>query len=137
MSLLEQDTTKMGQVDKKTVKQLEFETSGNNMEYEVKGICDSAVYARELEAGHLLGLYYLVLWKNYPEDESTWETAAAVQHLQNLVSTCYKDHSNKPTATSPPIDVASPMAKYNALPNVKGKRKRGWLIGSMRKKVKH
>ena len=60
ISLLEQDTTRKGRVDEKTAEQLEFEAGGNNEEYKVEGICDSAVYARELEAGYLLGLYYLV-----------------------------------------------------------------------------
>ena len=100
-------------------------------------ICDSAVYARESEAGHLLGLYYLVSWKGYPEDESTWEPASAVQHLRKLVSTFHKDHPDKPTATSPPIDLAPPMAKRTAPPNVNGKRKRGQPVGSVRKKAKH
>ena len=54
--LLEQNTTKKGQVNNM---QLEFEAS-NDKEYEVDGIWDSAVYARE-SAGQLLGLYYLVL----------------------------------------------------------------------------
>ena len=39
--------------------QLEFE-AGNNKEYKVDGIRDSAVYAKE-SASQLLGLYYLVL----------------------------------------------------------------------------
>ena len=65
-------------MDKKIVEQLEFEAGGDNKEYEVEGIRDSAVYARELEASHLPGLYYLVFWKNYPEDENTWEPASAV-----------------------------------------------------------
>ena len=66
MSLLEQDTTRKGRMDEKIAEQLEFEASGNNKEYEVEGICNSAVYARELEAGYLPGLYYLVSWKCYP-----------------------------------------------------------------------
>ena len=61
--------------------QLNFEfEAGDNKEYEVDGIRDSAVYARE-SAGQLLGLYYLVLWKGYPEEENTWEPASAIQHL--------------------------------------------------------
>ena len=47
MSLLEQDTTKKGRVDETT--QMDFET-GDNEEYEVEGIWDSAVYAMESEA---------------------------------------------------------------------------------------
>ena len=51
--------------------QLNFEfEAGNNKEYEVDGIRDSAVYARE-SAGQLPGLYYLVLWKGYPEEKNT------------------------------------------------------------------
>ena len=60
MSLLKQDTTRKGRMDEKIAEQLEFEASGNNKEYKVEGICDSAVYIRKSEAGHLPGLYYLV-----------------------------------------------------------------------------
>ena len=60
MSLLEQDTTRKGRVEEKIAEQLEFETGSDNKEYEVEGICNSVVYARELEAGHLPGLYYRV-----------------------------------------------------------------------------
>ena len=56
--------------------QLEFE-AGNNKEYEVDDIWDSAVYARE-SAEQLSWLYYLVLWKSYPEEENTWEHALAI-----------------------------------------------------------
>ena len=60
VSLLEPDTIRKGQIDAKTAEQLEFESGGNNKEYKVEGICDSAVYARELEVGHLPGFYYLI-----------------------------------------------------------------------------
>ncbi len=69
MSLLEQDTTSKKRVDE-TTSRLEFESDGDGEEYEVKAIRDSAVYARESE-GHLLGLYYLVSWKGYLEEENT------------------------------------------------------------------
>ena len=59
-------------MDEKTAEQLEFEAGGNNKEYEVEGIHDSTIYVRELESGHLPGLYYLVSWKGYLEDENTW-----------------------------------------------------------------
>ena len=58
VSLLEQDTTKKGRVND-TQLDFEFEV-GNEKEYEVDGIWDSAVYARE-SAGQLPRLYYLVL----------------------------------------------------------------------------
>ena len=69
VSLLEQDTTKKGQVND-TQLNFEFE-AGDDKEYEVDGIRDSAVYARE-SAGQLPGLYYLVSWKGYPEEKNTW-----------------------------------------------------------------
>ena len=71
MSLLEQDTTRKGRVDKE-VKQMEFNAGDDDSrEYEVEAIWDSAVYTRESESGHLLGLHYLVSWKGYPEEENT------------------------------------------------------------------
>ena len=50
--------------------QLGFE-AGNNKEYEVNGIWDSAVYVKESATKQLLGFYYLVLWKGYLEEENT------------------------------------------------------------------
>ena len=68
VSLLEQDTTKKGRVNDM---QLDFEfEAGNDKEYEVDGIWDSAVYAKE-SAGQLPGLYYLILWKGYLEKKNT------------------------------------------------------------------
>ena len=78
VSLPEQDTTKKGRVND-THLDFEFEV-GDDKEYEVDGIWDSVVYAKE-SAGQLPGLYYLVLWKDYPEEENTREPASAIQHL--------------------------------------------------------
>ena len=124
-------------MDEKIVEQLEFEAGGNNKEYKVEGICDSAVYTRKSKASHLPGLHYLISWKSYSENESTWEPASEVQHFRKLFSTFYKNHPNKPTATSPPIDLALPIAKCTALPNINGKRKHGQPVGSVRKKAKY
>ena len=57
MLLLEQDTTKKEQVDKK-ITELEFETS-NSKKYKMEAIWNSTVYTNKAES-HLLGLYYLV-----------------------------------------------------------------------------
>ena len=89
----------------------ELDAGDDSGEYEVEVIRDSAVYARESESGHLSGLYYLVSWKGYPEEENTWEPASAVQHLRKLICLFHKDHPDKPTATSPAIDTAPPMAR--------------------------
>ena len=69
--LLEQDTTKKGRMSKK-VPELDVGDEDSE-EYKVEAIWDSAVYANKLESGHLLGLYYLVAWKGYPEEENTWK----------------------------------------------------------------
>ena len=59
ISLLGQDNTKKGQVNNM---QLDFEfEAGNNKGYEVDGIWDSTVYAKESVTRQLPGLYYLVL----------------------------------------------------------------------------
>ena len=125
MSLLEQDTTRKERVDEKTT-QLEFEAGdGDGEEFEVEGIRDSAVYVGESE-GQLLGLYYLVSWKGYPEEENTWEPASAVQHLRKLISTFHRGNPEKPTVTSPPTDIAPPMARPTVRPEAPAtKRKRG------------
>ena len=103
MSLLEQDTTR---------KRREFSVPefkpGNDKEYEVEAIRDSAVYAKEAD-GHLPGLYYLVTWKGYPEKENI--SSSAIMHLRKMVSTFYKEYPEKLTVTSVTLDSALPMAK--------------------------
>ena len=137
MLLLERDTTRKKRVDEK-VTELDFEV-GDSKEYKVEAIWDSAVYAMESESGHLPGLYYLVAWKGYPEEENTWEPISAVQHLRKLISSFHKDHPEKPTATSPPVDFALPMAKPTVKPTAKAttKRKRGRSANSVSKRAKN
>ena len=66
MSLLEQDITRKG----REFSVPEFEPGNDNKKYKVEAIRNSAVYAKEAD-GHLPGLYYLVAWKGYPEEENT------------------------------------------------------------------
>ena len=124
-------------MDKKIAKKLEFKISRDNKEYELEVICNSPVDARESEAGHLSGLYNLVSQKDYPKNKNIWEPTSVVQHLRKLVSIFHKNHPNKPTAISLTIDLASPIDKRTASPNVNGKQKYGQLVGSIRKKAKH
>ena len=131
--LLEQNTTKKKQMNNI---QQEFE-AGNNKEYEVDGIRDSAIYTRE-SAGQLPRLYHLVSWKSYPKKENTWELALVIRHLWKLVIAYHKDNPERPTATSAPVDMAPPMARPSVLPRLTAKpttdilikRKQGWLAGS-------
>ncbi len=124
MLLLEQDTTRKGRVDKalpEPEKEIEFE-AGDNKEYEVKAIIDNAVYDQQAN-DQIPGLYYLVSWKGYPEEENIWEPSSAVIYLWKLITTFYKEHPEKPTATSPPLDSVPPIARPT-IPK-EPKRKRG------------
>ena len=114
VTLLEQDTTRKGRVDKTT--QLDFE-AGNDKKYKVEGIRDSAVYAIESEADYLSVLYYLVNWKGYSEEERTCKTASVVQHLQKLLNKFHQENYTKPTATPLLVDSAPPwLGPSSSLP---------------------
>ncbi len=118
VSLLEQDTIRKERV------QIAIELDkGDSKEYKVKAICNNKSYAKELDSDHLPGLYYLVLWKSYLEEENTWEPDLTVLHLYNLISTFYRDHPEKPTTTSPPIDFAPPIARPTVKPRAKASSK--------------
>ena len=111
----------------------EFKPGDNDKEYKVKAIQDSVVYAKEAD-GHLSGLYYLLVWKSYSKKENTWEPSSAVIHLQKMVSTFHKDHPEKPTAISAPLDSAPSMAKPTV--QLPAKRKRGQPIRRAKKRAK-
>ena len=100
VSLLEQDITRKGRVDENTTQLAELDAGDDKGgEYEVEAIRDSAVYARE-SAGYLPGLYYLISWKSYPEEENTWEPASAVQHLRKLISSFILTSRQRPLRPS-------------------------------------
>ncbi len=103
-------------------KEFEFE-AGDNKEYKVEAIINSVVYGQQAN-DQMPGLYYLVSWKGYPEEENTWEPSLAVIHLRKLISTFYKEHPEKPTATSLPLDSAPPMARPTIPKEPKQKRGR-------------
>ena len=103
--------------------------TGNNKEYAVEAIIDSVVYAKEAKRD-LPGLYYLVSWKSYPEEESIWEPYSIVMYLQKMISTFHKDHLEKPTTTSLRFSFAPLMTKPSVKPaKLSAKRKQGRLIG--------
>ena len=68
VSMLKQNITRKGRINE-FAEVPEFEP-GNNKEYKMKAIQDSAVYAKKKDR-HLLGLYYLISWKRYMEEENT------------------------------------------------------------------
>ena len=108
-------------------------------EYKVEVIQDSAVYGNKLESGHLLGFYYLVVWKSYPEEENTWEPLSTVHHLKKLISSFHKNYLTKPTATFPPINSALSIARPTVKPMAKitSKQKRGRPANSASKRAKN
>ncbi len=125
VSLFEQDITKKGRVDETPFK-LEFERDGDGKEYKVEATCNSKIYAKELNSSQLPGLYYLVSWKDYPEEEYTWEPALAMLYLCKLISTFHHNHLERPTATSLPIDSAPPMARPTVKPRAEASSKQKW-----------
>ena len=93
MSLLEQNTTKKERVSKKVP---EFDAGDKySEEYKVEAIWDSVVYVNKPESGYLLGLYYLVAWKIYFEEENTWKLLSVVQYLKKLISSFHKNYLDK------------------------------------------
>ena len=108
---------------------------GDDKEYEVEAIQNSVVYAKEAD-GYLLGLYYLVTWKGYPEEENTWKPSLTVMHFRKMVSTFYRDHLEKLTATSVLLDSAPPMARLTVKSTDLLKQKQGRLIGVAKKCIK-
>ena len=129
VSLLDQDITKKGQ----EFSVPEFKPDDDDKKYEVEAIQDSTVYAKKADR-HLPGLYYLVAWKGYPKEKNTWEPSSAVMHLQKMVTTFHKDHPEKPTTTSAPLDSAPPVAKPKI--QLPLKRKQGRPIVSAKKRAK-
>ena len=110
--------------------------AGNNKEYKVAVIIDSAIYTKEVKR-HLLGLYYLVSGKSYPEEKSTWESSSAIMYLWKMFSTFHKNHLEKPTATSPSLDFTPPIAKPSVKPAKPfAKQKQGYLTGSIKRAKK-
>lgn len=70
MLLLEQNTTRKGQIDKKIKYTTEFNTNNNNKKYKMGEIRDSPIYTKESD-GYLSRLYYLIALKSYSKEKNT------------------------------------------------------------------
>lgn len=66
--------------------------------------------------------------KSLLEDESTWEQASIILHLQKIISTFYKDYLKKLTTTSLYLHSALPMARQMVELTIKQKHGRGRLL---------
>ena len=132
MLLLEQDTKRKGWINKLFPESEPEFDAGNNKEYKIKAIIESAVYAKEAKR-HLSGLYYLISRKGYPEKKSTWEPSSAVMHLWKMIFMFHKDHPKKPITTSLPLNSAPPIAKPLVKPvKPSAKQKQNRSTGSMK-----
>ena len=131
MSLLKQIIIRKEKVDK--IRKLE--TGDNGKEYKIEAIWNNAIYTKELES-YLPGLYYLIAWKGYLEEENTWKPILIVQYLRKLISLFYKDHFKKPIATIPFVNFALLMAKSTVKPTKPTKEKWGQLANNANKWVK-
>lgn len=85
--------------------------AGEDKEYKVKTIKDSAVYTNAAMKNQLLELYYFISWISYSKDKNIKKPAAGIMHLWKIINTFHKNHPEEPTATSLLFDSASPMAK--------------------------
>lgn len=59
-----------GRVENALPKQAEEFDIGDNRQYKVKAIVNSAMYSQQTN-NQILSLYYLVLWKGYLEEKNT------------------------------------------------------------------
>ncbi len=100
----------------------EFE-AGDNNEYKVEAIIDSVVYGQQPN-NQMPGLYYLILWKGYPEEENIWEPSSAVIHLRKLINTFHKEYPEKSTAISLSFDSTLPIVRPTIPKEPKQKRGR-------------
>lgn len=129
MSLLEQDITKKGQVNK--FSELELAVV-EDKKYKIEGIRDNAVYNEAVE-GKVPGLYYLIPWKSYSKKMTTWETASIVLHLHKMISIFYKAYLKKPTAMFPLLDSVPLMVRPKIKPTTKQKCSRGEPVKQVNK----
>jgi hypothetical protein len=45
-------------------------------------------------------LYFLVQWKGYPEDESTWEPGTSLEHAKETIEEFYEENPEAPAITT-------------------------------------
>ena len=71
-------------VDNKTLLEPEMDMKikfGDNKEYKIKAIINSAIYSQQTNSNQMLSLYYLILQKSYLEEKNTWEPLSVVIYL--------------------------------------------------------
>lgn len=49
---------------------IEYQTA-NNKKYKIEEVWNNTIYIKKLEINYILGLYYLIFWKDYPKKKNT------------------------------------------------------------------
>lgn len=90
---------------------MELKAGNKGREYKIEAIFDCMVYARKSKSGHSLELYYLISWKGYLKEKNTYKLALTIQYPRKLISSFYKNHTDKLTAIFEAINTILLMAK--------------------------
>jgi hypothetical protein len=73
-------------------------------EYEVERILQSEVRTTRRKVGgrykNFKSLYFLVQWKGYPDDESTWEPGTSLEHATESIEEFYGENPEAPALTT-------------------------------------
>lgn len=110
--------------------------TGNSKDYNIKAIWDSEVYVRKSKS-HIPPLfYYLIMQKGYSEEKNIEKPVLAVQYLQKLISTFYKDYLNKVNTILPLIDTTPSIGMPTKLLGTKQKQNQLTKISSTNKRIK-
>lgn len=105
--------------------------------YKRETIQNSAVYAKASKSKNLPRLHYLIFWKKYLKEKNIWELVLAIQYFKKLMSSFYKDHPNKSTATSEsikmPLSIAIPIVRPTTITTRPSKQKKRRLANNLNK----
>lgn len=90
-------------------------------EYEPEGIRDSRLYRGKLQ--------YLVKWKGYPIEESTWEPATHLKDLKKMTAEFHSKHPSAPQKISAVTFARLPFRPYRNFTEVGDKKVFDWTLG--------
>jgi hypothetical protein len=82
----------------------ETEEIEGESEYEVERILQSEVRTTRRKSGgrykQIKSLYFLVQWKGYPDDESTWEPGTSLERATESIEEFYRENPEAPALTT-------------------------------------
>lgn len=98
---------------------------GDREKYKVETICHRMVYASK-SGVHLLGLYYLVLWKFYLKKKKNRGSTSMMLYFYKLLSTFYRNNSEILTTWSTLIYFTPLMVSSTIWPTKASDTKQNW-----------